>query len=114
NLGRAAEERLLPRGKVSFLRADAAEPEQVLASVERSAGSLGGIDILVNNAGVGVVEGALETSLADYDQVMDVNVRGAFCYAKAAFPHLERSGGNMLHIASDAGVTGGVEIAVYS
>jgi NAD(P)-dependent dehydrogenase (short-subunit alcohol dehydrogenase family) len=114
NLGRAAEERLLSLGDARFLRADAAEPGDVLDNVERSAGSLGGIDILVNNAGVGVVEGALDTTLVDYDQIMNVNVRGAFCYAKAAFPHLERSRGNMLHVASDAGVTGEVEIAIYS
>jgi NAD(P)-dependent dehydrogenase (short-subunit alcohol dehydrogenase family) len=114
DLGRAAEGRLLTVGEASFLRADAAEPGEVIDSVERSAGSLGGIDVLVNNAGVGVVQGALGTTLADYDQMMDVNVRGAFCYAKAAFPHLERSRGNMLHVASDAGVMGEVEIAVYS
>jgi NAD(P)-dependent dehydrogenase (short-subunit alcohol dehydrogenase family) len=114
DLGRAAEGRLLTVGEARFLRADAAEPDEVIDSVERSAGSLGGIDVLVNNAGVGVVQGALGTTLADYDQMMDVNVRGAFCYAKAAFPHLERSRGNMLHVASDAGVMGEVEIAVYS
>jgi NAD(P)-dependent dehydrogenase (short-subunit alcohol dehydrogenase family) len=114
DLGRAAEGRLLTVGEARFLRADAADPDEVSDSVERSAGALGGIDVLVNNAGVGVVQGALGTTLADYDQMMDVNVRGAFCYAKAAFPHLERSRGNMLHVASDAGVMGEVEIAVYS
>jgi NAD(P)-dependent dehydrogenase (short-subunit alcohol dehydrogenase family) len=56
----------------------------------------------------------LETPLETYDAVMDVNVRGAFVYAKKAFPHLEARRGSMLHISSDAGVTGEVEIAIYS
>jgi NAD(P)-dependent dehydrogenase (short-subunit alcohol dehydrogenase family) len=46
--------------------------------------------------------------------VMDVNVRGAFVYARACFPHLEVRRGCMLHVSSDAGVTGEAEIAVYS
>ena len=49
----------------------------------------GGLDILVNNAGIGVQAGLLDTPLDAYDRVMDVNVRGAFVYAQAAFPHLE-------------------------
>ena len=113
-LGARASERLCGAGDVSFLRADAADPSQVDASVDAATARLGGLDVLVNNAGVGVVAGALETPLADYDLVMAVNVRGAFCYARAAFPHLEARGGNMIHIASDAGVLGEPEIAVYS
>jgi NAD(P)-dependent dehydrogenase (short-subunit alcohol dehydrogenase family) len=74
----------------------------------------GGLDILVNNAGVGVLAGVLETPLDSYDPVMDVNVRGAFVYAQAAFPHLEARGGAMLHVASDAGVMGEEDIGIYS
>lgn len=113
-LGAAARDELAALGPVRFVRADAADPEAVAASVEEAVGFLGGLDVLVNNAGVGVVAGVLDTPLEAFDLVMDVNVRGAFCYAKAAFPHLEARRGCMLHIASDAGVLGEVEIAVYS
>ena len=113
-LGEGAERELAPLGAVRFLPADAADPDQVRASVDEAVGLLGGLDILVNNAGVGVTAGVLETPLDSYDRVMDVNVRGAFVYAQAAFPHLEARGGAMLHIASDAGVMGEVEIGVYS
>jgi NAD(P)-dependent dehydrogenase (short-subunit alcohol dehydrogenase family) len=101
-------------GVPAFIRADAADPEQVRASVETALARLGGLDILVNNAGVGAVAGALETPLETYDAIMDVNVRGAFVYARACFPHLEERGGCMLHVASDAGVSGEEEIAIYS
>jgi NAD(P)-dependent dehydrogenase (short-subunit alcohol dehydrogenase family) len=99
---------------VMFMRADASVPEEVSRNVGEAVEALGGLDVLVNNAGVGVVAGALETSLKLFDFVMNTNLRGAFCYAKECFPHLERSRGCMIHIASDAGVLGEAEIAIYS
>ncbi|HEX6843871.1 MAG TPA: SDR family oxidoreductase [Actinomycetota bacterium] len=114
DLGAAAETSLAPLGRVAFVRADAGEPAQAEESVARAVGFLGGLDVLVNNAGVGAVAGVLDTPLETYDAIMDVNVRGPFVYAKAAFPFLEARGGCMLHVSSDAGVTGEVEIAIYS
>ena len=113
-LGAQAVDRLTPSGAVTLIRADAGDPDQARASVDEAVALLGGLDILVNNAGVGVQAGVLETPLDSYDLVMGVNVRGAFVYAQAAFPHLEARGGNMLHIASDAGVMGEEDIGIYS
>src|SRR5262245_2003196 len=113
-LGDRAQERLASLGPVRFVRADAADPDQVRGSVDEAIALLGGLDVLVNNAGVGVRAGVLDTPLASYDLVMNVNVRGPFVYAQAAFPHLEARHGSMLHVASDAGVTGEDDIGVYS
>ncbi len=113
-LGTAAAASLASWGEVAFVRADAADPDQVRASVEATVARHGGLDVLVNNAGVAAAAGVLDTQLDTYDLIMDVNVRGAFCYANAAFPHLEASGGCMVHVASDAGISGEVEIAIYS
>ncbi len=113
-LGADAEQELGTLGPARFLRADAADADRIVSSVTEAVAFLGRLDVLVNNAGVGVVAGALDTPIEAYDLVMDVNVRGAFCYARAAFPHLEATGGCMLHVASDAGVAGEAEIAVYS
>ena len=113
-LGRAAERRLSERGSARFLRADAADPAAVTSSVEDAVGFLGGLDVLVNNAGVGVVAGILDTPLSEFDVVMNVNVRGAFCYDRSAVPHLVGAGGCVIHVASDAGVLGEADIAVYS
>ncbi len=113
-LGRRAEAALSTMGYARFLRADAADASQVGASVETAVGSLGGLDVLVNNAGVGVQASPLATTLEDFDRVLAVNLRGAFCYAQACFPHLEARGGCMIHIGSDAGEIGEVEIGVYS
>jgi NAD(P)-dependent dehydrogenase (short-subunit alcohol dehydrogenase family) len=113
-LGAGAETALAPRGAIRFLRADAADADQVRASVDGTVAMLGGLDILVNNAGIGMQAGVLDTPLDAYDRVMDVNVRGAFVYAQAAFPHLEARRGVMLHVSSDAGVMGEEDIGIYS
>ena len=113
-LGTDAESSLAQRGAIRFLRADAGDPDQVRASVDETVALLGGLDILVNNAGIGVQAGVLDTPLDAYDRVMDINVRGAFVYARAAFPHLEARGGVMLHVSSDAGVMGEEDIGIYS
>ena len=113
-LGADAETALARRGAIRFLRADAADPDQARASVDETVALLGGLDILVNNAGIGVQAGVLDTPLDAYDRVMDVNVRGSFVYAQAAFPHLEARGGVMLHVSSDAGVMGEEDIGIYS
>src|SRR5439155_2641966 len=84
------------------------------ASVRDATTTLRGLDVLVNNAGVGVLATALETPLRHYERVMDVNVRGYLLYAQECFPLLEARGGSMIHISSDAAISGEVEIAIYS
>ena len=114
DLGASAERRLRPHGEARFLKADAADHEQVADSVAKAVTLSGGLDVLVNNAGIGVQATPLDTPLEDFDRIMAVNVRGCFLYAKACFPHLEERGGNMIHISSDAGLLGEVEIGIYS
>jgi len=97
-----------------FIAADAADPAAVAASVSAAVDHLGGLDVLVNNAGVGVTARLLDTPLADYDQVMNVNVRGYLLYAQQAYPHLARSRGGMIHVASDAGIWGEQATGLYS
>ena len=97
-----------------FIAADARDPAAVSASVDVAVGYLGGIDILVNNAGVGIQAGLLKTPVVEFDMVMEVNLRGYFLYARAAYPHLAARRGCMIHIGSDAGVWGERAIGAYS
>ena len=113
-LGRRAEATLRGSGQAGFVAADAGDPDAVARSVELAVGQLGGLDVLVNNAGIGTEARLLDTPLADYDRVMNVNVRGYFLYAQAAHPHLARGRGCMIHIASDAGIWGEQSIGLYS
>ena len=95
------------------MSADAGDPDAVASSVSAAMDHLDGLDVLVNNAGVGVTARLIDTPLADYDYVMDVNVRGYLLYAQHAYPHLARSRGCMIHIASDAGIWGEQAIGLY-
>jgi NAD(P)-dependent dehydrogenase (short-subunit alcohol dehydrogenase family) len=112
DLGARAEQALGPAAR--FIAADAADPDAVASSVTAAVQHLGGLDVLVNNAGVGVTARLIDTPLADYDTVMNVNVRGYLLYAQHAYPHLARSRGCMIHIASDAGIWGEQGIGLYS
>ena len=112
DLGARAEQAL---GRTArFIAADAADSDAVASSVIAATQHLGGLDVLVNNAGVGVTARLIDTPLADYDAVMNVNVRGYLLYAQHAYPHLARRRGCMIHIASDAGIWGEQGIGLYS
>jgi NAD(P)-dependent dehydrogenase (short-subunit alcohol dehydrogenase family) len=112
DLGERAEQALGPG--VRFVAADAADPDAVASSVRVAADHLGGLDVLVNNAGAGVTARLVDTPLADYDRVMEVNVRGYLLYAQHAYPHLARRRGCMIHVASDAGIWGEQATGLYS
>jgi NAD(P)-dependent dehydrogenase (short-subunit alcohol dehydrogenase family) len=89
--------------------ADAGDPAAVASSVNAAVDHLGGLDVLVNNAGVGVTARLIDTPLADYDRVMNVNVRGYLLYAHHAFPYLARSRGCKTHDLMSAGISPGAD-----
>src|SRR5262245_30478678 len=71
-------------------QADSADPQAVVAAVERTASELGGIDILVNNAGI-IAMGSIERlSLEDFDRTFAINVRAVFVATQAAAKHMKR------------------------
>jgi NAD(P)-dependent dehydrogenase (short-subunit alcohol dehydrogenase family) len=111
-LGERAVQALGPGAR--FIPADAADPAAAAASVSGAVDHLGGLDVLVNNAGIGVTARLVETPLADYDHVMNVNVRGYLLCAQHAYPHLAAARGCMIHIASDAGIWGEQATGLYS
>ncbi len=87
---------------------DVRERQACFDAVAAIAAELGGIDILIGNAGVVFGTPLAEISPAEYDLVMDVNLRGNFQMAQAVVPQLEaRGGGSLVFISSIAGQVGG-------
>ena len=84
-----------------------------LADVERNPGHL---DILVNCAGIGIAGNFEETSLADWQNVIDVNLTSVFLGCKYGLPLLRNAPGDasIINISSIAGLVGGEDIAAYS
>ena len=99
----------------NFVRADARDPDAVVASVGRAVKQLGGLDILVNNAGI-LFQGGIEDTPPDaWRELIDVNLTAAFLYARCCFgPMRDGGGGAMIHIVSDTGIRGIPTIAAYS
>ncbi|MBN9622469.1 MAG: SDR family oxidoreductase [Actinobacteria bacterium] len=105
-VGQTADE-LGAGGEVSSLGVDVTSEEQVGEMIRRGDETLGGIDILVNNAGVITMDKVTDVSEKDWDFVMDVNAKGVFLCVKAVIPGmLERGGGKIVNIASQAGKRG--------
>ncbi len=74
---------------------------------------LGGLDVLVNSAGIGR-SGPIETcEEAAWDEMIDVNLKGTFFCIQACLDALRGSGGNIVNVASDAGLIGQVGLAAY-
>jgi len=83
------------------------------AAVAAATDGLGGLDILVNSAGVGVDKPIEDSDEALWDATLDINLKGTFFTCRAALGALRASGGNIVNIASDAGLMGVPNSTVY-
>src|SRR2546425_10467224 len=92
----------LDGGKAVAIQADAADVEAVKAAVEKTVATFGRLDVLVNNAGTAIPKTFEETTLAEMDRVIDINVRGTLAATQAALKHM-KSGGRIISIGSAVG-----------
>jgi len=87
------------------IEADVSNESQVAELIDVTQKKFGRIDILVNNAGVtGPTAPATQISRAEWDEVLAINLTGAFICAKAVIPYMiQRGSGKIINIASIAG-----------
>ena len=89
--------------------------EPVGRIVDETLAGLGGLDILVNNAGLIRRQDAVDFSEKDWDDVMNVNIKGAFFMAQAAGKHMIAQGrGKIINIASMLSFQGGIRVPSYT
>jgi glucose 1-dehydrogenase len=101
--------------EVLSLTGDLADPEVPAALVARAVEAFGGLDVLVANAGITSPAPLAELALADWDRVMNVNLRATWLLAKAAYPHLKADGGGaMVAVASMSGMKPHRGMGAYS
>lgn len=96
------------------VRADVAHADQIPSLVHRTQQELGPIDILVNNAGTGVFGPFHEFAEADWDAVLDTNLKSVFLLCRAVAPEMiRRQKGHIINISSLAGKSTFANGAIY-
>ena len=101
-------------GAALVLPADVAEEAQVGRAVAQTVEAFGGVDILVNNAGQISLGSGWRIERADWEQVLAVNLTGAFLCSRAVAPLMEQQqSGRIINIASIAAQTGGVAAGAH-
>jgi 3-oxoacyl-[acyl-carrier protein] reductase len=93
---------------------DVARTREVQELVEQVQKELGGLDVLVNNAGVTRDQLILRMSEEDFDRVVEVNLKGAFNFCKAAARPLMKVRGRIVNVSSVVGLTGNAGQANYA
>jgi meso-butanediol dehydrogenase/(S,S)-butanediol dehydrogenase/diacetyl reductase len=113
----AVADELRGRGaRVATIACDVGNATACAALIDAAVAEFGGVDILVNNAGIGfMMKPLLEVETPDWDQVIGVNLSGAFyCTQAAARSMIDRGkGGRIINIASQAAKSGFPHLAAY-
>ena len=103
-LSEVAEEIRAHDGEAVQVRADVTVEEDARRAVAEAFEHFGGLDVLVNAAGI-ISNGTIEnTTLDDWDAMMNVNLRSVFHLMQLSAPHLERRPGNVVNVSSVTGL----------
>jgi 2-dehydro-3-deoxy-L-rhamnonate dehydrogenase (NAD+) len=107
---------LAGKGEVKGFSCNVADYASVEAATAATIAAFGKLDILVNSAGVaGPVKPAIEYSLKEWQDVVDINLNGTFYCCKATLPHMAKQDyGRIVNIASVAGKDGNPNASAYS
>ncbi len=95
----------IPGGAAIFVRLDVTKEEDWRRAVSLAQEVYKRLDILVNNAGVSAVGGIEDTTVEEWDRVMEVNAKGVFLGTREAIPAMQRAGGgSIINISSQLGI----------
>lgn len=102
--------------KFVFIHADFSKPAVAGEVAAQAEAALGPVDILINNAGTIKRNDALDFTEAEWDEVMDVNLKSAFFLSQAVARSMvaRKAGGKIINIASMLSFQGGIRVASYT
>ena len=106
--GRSLVEKITGEGgDAVFVRLDVTSETDWAAAVSEAANRYGKLNVLVNNAGVSARGSVEETTVADWDRVMDINAKGVFLGTRQVIPEMRKAGGgSIINISSQLGLVG--------
>jgi NAD(P)-dependent dehydrogenase (short-subunit alcohol dehydrogenase family) len=104
--GKRVEEEIRARGgEAIYVHLDVTQAQDWQRAVQTAESRHGKLDILVNNAGIAIRGTIEETTEADWDRIMAINLKGVFLGTKYAIPAMRRAGGgSIINISSGAGI----------
>ena len=101
-------------GEAMFIRCDVRFPDECRGAVEATLQAFGRLDILFNNAGVFYANSAIDCTEEEWDETVDISLKGTFLMCKYALPPMiEQGRGAIVNNASGWGLVGGNEAAAY-
>ena len=101
--------------RATWVEADLGARPDYSAIVRKISGELGGLHVLVNNAGIIRRANAIDFTEADWDAVLDVNLKSVFFLSQAAARHMiANGGGKIINIASMLSFQGGIRVPSYT
>lgn len=110
----AAERAALALGDGAIaMPCDVTKPGEVQHAIGTAVEAFGGLDVMINNAGVEIGKPLPETSDEEFSRLIDVNVNGVFYGIKYAVPALAQTRGNVINMASVAGLGGVPLLGAY-
>ena len=113
--GNAVLEEILSSGKsATFWLCNISQQASVKKVVKSIVASRQQIDILVNNAGIAHIGNAENTQEADFEKLMQVNIKGTYNCLHEVIPHMKKKGGCILNMASVAASVGIPDRFAYS
>lgn len=101
------------KGKTLIIVGDVCQEKDRIRIVEKTIEEFGKLDILVNSAGVVQVGGIEQTSLEQYDYIMDTNVKSIYHLTLLAVPHLIKTQGNIVNVSSVNGIRSFPNVLAY-
>jgi NAD(P)-dependent dehydrogenase (short-subunit alcohol dehydrogenase family) len=116
NAGVAACERIVAVGGRAILcNVNVANYEEVEAAITKTVDTFGGIDALAVSAGIQRYGTAIDTTIADWEEVLDVNLKGAWNAARAVIPHMQRRGkGSIVNVSSVQALASQQNVLAYT
>ncbi len=112
---RVADEICAAGGRAVSVAADVSQAAQVREMVDAALVAFGRIDILVNNAGIFHAVPFVKMTEAEWDQMLDVHLKGTFLCSRAVVePMLAQRSGCIVNVGSTSGLTGGTSGAHYA
>jgi NAD(P)-dependent dehydrogenase (short-subunit alcohol dehydrogenase family) len=112
--GSEAVKRLRKYGDIAFVRGDVSIAADAKKMVDRTIKMHGRIDILFNNAGIYIEKPVEDMTEEEWDQVIDINLKGTFLVTKFTIPHMKQQGGGVIvNNSSDAGLIGNRSCPAY-